>query len=324
MSDFSGRLVSYGIALESTRGTTVDPQFWVRWETADFEDTGKTALNQSAINVLNKYSGAEVVEEDSAGQLAGKVTDHTIGLLMLAAYGGYSVAAHNGETHVYDHTFTESQLNAAPSLTITRVDPNVTNQFAMCMVNQFELDVKAGDFVRHSTSFVGQPSATKTGITPDFVDETEFIAKHVTVKFNNGAAIPVQSLKLTYTKGVNPYWIIGQNNPDNIFADEVELKGEMVLRYTDQTYKNYRFNNTPQAVTVDIINDGVTIGNSAHPTISLDIPKAFLTEWKADQSLSGIVNQTVTFEGTYDLATGKMISCTLTNTHTGYNPAGVS
>jgi hypothetical protein len=323
MTDFSGRLVSYGLALETTRGTAVAPQYWARWESSDFLDTGTTVLNQSAINVLNKYSGAEVVEQWSAGQLAGKVTDHTVGLLLYAAFGSYTKAAHSGETTVFDHTFTESQLNASPSLTIVRVDPNVTNQFTMCMLNSFELHVKAGDYVRHTSNFVGNPS-TSTTATPTFVVEQEFIARHVSVVFNGGSAIPVTSFKLTYSKGVSPYWILGQNNPGNIYAKDITIKGEMVLRYSDDSYKNMRFNATPQSVVVDIKNTQVTIGNTTNPELKITMPQCYVDQWKVEQGLENIVQQTVGFEATYSVTAGTAISAVLTNTHTQYNPAGVS
>jgi hypothetical protein len=323
MTDFSGRLVSYGLALETTRGTAVAPQYWARWESSDFIDAGRTVLNQSAIDVLNKYSGAEVVEQWSTGQLSGKVTDHTVGLLLFAAFGGYTKAAHAGETTVFDHTFTESQLNASPSLTITRVDPNVTNQFTMCMLNSFELTAKAGDFVRHASNFVGNPSASATA-TPNFVVEQEFVARHVSVTFNGGSAIPVNSFKLSYHKGVSPYWILGQNNPGNIYATAIEIKGEMVLRYTDDTYKTMRFNNTPQSVVVDIKNTQVTIGNTTNPELKFTMPLCYVNEWKLEQGLESIVTQTVGFEAAYNLGTSSAITAVLTNTHTQYNPAGVS
>lgn len=324
MSDFSGRLVSYGLALEGTRGTAIAPQFWARWETADFLDAGKTVMNQSAINVLDKHSGAEVVEQSGEGHLAGKVTDHTFGLFLFSAFGGYSKALHAGETTVYDHTFTESQVNASPSLTITRVDPNVTNQFTMAMLNQLEIDVKVGDFVRHSSSFISQPSTTISAVTPAFTVEQEFIAKNASITFNGGANVPVTSFKLTYSKGVAGYWVLGNNAPDNIYANAVEIKGEIVLRYTDQTYKNYRYNNTPVAAVIDIKNSAVTIGNTSSPELKFTMPQCFMTEWKAEQAIDGMVQQTLMFEATYSITAGYAISAVLTNTHTSYNPAGVS
>lgn len=324
MTDFSGRLIQYGIAAETARGTAVAPQFWVQWETASFEDEGKNVLDQSALNVLNKYSGTEVVEQTSAGNLAGRVTDRSFGLILLAAFGGYSVADASGETTVYTHTFTESQLNASPTLTVTRVDPNIQNQYAMTMLNSLELDIKAGDYVRWNAAFVGQPSSVVTGVTPDPVVENDFVSRNATVKFNNGSAIAVQSLKLTYSKNVSPYFVIGKNNPDNIYADSVELKGEFVLRYSDETYKNYRFNNTPVAIEIDVSDTATTLGSASHPGFTITLPLAYCNEWKADQSIDGMVNQTVGFEAVYNLATNTAVSVTLTNTHTSYSPAGTN
>src|SRR5882672_7555409 len=129
---YSGRLTNYGLALETVRGTAVNPGtggFWIRWETADMFDTATTILNQSALNQLDKYSSAEVVETWAQGQIAGKITDHAYGLILYSALGSYAVAAHGSETVVYDHTFTEDQLNAGSTLTITRQDPNVTQQY---------------------------------------------------------------------------------------------------------------------------------------------------------------------------------------------------
>jgi hypothetical protein len=324
MTDFSGRLVSYGLALETTRGTAVAPQFWARWETADFEDEGKSIMNASAVDVLDKYSGSEVVEQTGGGSLAGKITDHTFGLILFSAFGGYSKALAAGETTVYTHTFTESQINASPSLTITRTDPNVQTQYTMAMLNGLDIELKAGDYVRHTSSFMSQPGASTTGITALPIVENEFIAKNATVTFNGGIAVPCNSFKVMYSKDVMNYFTIGKNNPDNIFAQSVEIKGEMVLRYTDDTYKTLRFGNTPQAVVLNVTNSAVTIGNSTHPSLVITMPVCYIEEWKVDQALDGMVQQTVSFNAIYNVATQTAITVALTNTHTQYNPAGIS
>lgn len=320
---FSGRKVNGALSLETIRGTVVAPQFWVYWETNDFEDTGTTILNASAINQLDKYSGAEIVQQWGTGQFAGKITDHTFGLVEYAFFGGYSVATKAGETTVFVHSFTEDQLNACPSLTITRVDPNVVNQYALGMLNSLEVDVKAGDFARHTSQFMSMPSTSATA-TPTYIKENEFVSRHVTVTFNNGTAIPLNNFKLTMTKDVNNYWIIGQNSPGDIFAQSVEIKGEMELLYTDQTYKTMRFNNTPESVVVTIQNTDVTIGASSHPTITYTMPVCYVNEWKVDQSIDGMVQQTVSFEAVATAANGYAIASALTNTHTTYLPGGIS
>jgi hypothetical protein len=328
---YSGRKIKYGLALEATRGTGVAPEVVIRWETADFIDTATTVLNQSAIGVLDKYSNAEIVETWSTGQIAGKITDRGFGLILYAAMGSYSVALKAGESVVYVHTFTESQVNEPTSLTITRYSPNEETQYAMGTLDTLEVDVKVGDYVRHATNFIAQPGTTSAASMPAFEDENEFVSRHATVLFaygvgNFGGSTPIalESFKLNIKKDIKPYFIIGQNNPVDIVSQDQEITGEMVLRWLDSTYYNLRFNNTLQAVQVTVQNNNVTIGSTSHPTLVFTMPAAFLTEWKPDQSIDGIVTQTINFTATYSLDAGYAISAALTNTVTSYSGASIS
>lgn len=326
MTDFSGRKVKYGVARELVRGTAINPTYWVRWETADFMDKALTIQNQSAIGVLDKYSGAQVVEAWSEGQIAGKITDQTFGLFLYSALDTYTHTTHAGESTVFDHTFNESQLNAAGTLTVTRVDPNVNNQYTTAMCNSLEIDVKAGDFVRHVTNFIAQPNVAPGAQTVSFVAENEFKAKYCVAKFatttaglSGAVAVPLANLKLTISKNVAPYWIVGQNNPGDIFAQAVEVKGEFTLRYSDQTYYNLRFNNTQQACSLTISNTDVNIGVvPSHPTVTFTMPQLHVNDWKFDQKIDGMVEQTVSFNAEYSLSSAFALQALLVNTVSAY------
>lgn len=329
-SDYSGRDVQYGAAIETTRGTPVAPWYNFRWETADFEDKATTQLNKSALGVLNQDSGAEITQTWGEGQLAGKITDRAIGLIFYGLQGAYGKATAPGETIVFNHTYTASQANALQSLTITRQDPNIDEQWAEAIVGSFELDAKAGDFVRHVTNFTSQPSTT-TSTSRGYVDEEEFVARHVTCKFANqaggigaAAAIPVTSLKLTVNNNITPYWIIGQNNPNNIFAQSTIITGEIVLLYDSYVYKSMRFNNTPQYVLVTLQNTNVTIGVASHPTITFTMPLCYMTDWKVDQSLDGMVQQTLSFNAVYSLDFGFALDIVQTSLVSSYQAAPAS
>lgn len=330
MSTYSGRKVSIGIAMEGTRSTAEAADFWIRHEEESFLDTAKNIFNESAIGVLNKNSGSEVVDTMGEGSFGGKITDRAFGFLLWGALGSYSVSTTAGESVVYDHSFTESQENAAKTLSITRYDPNQARIFAGAMVNSFEITAAAGDFARHSTAFVSQPSST-TSASPAFVTENEFVARHVTVKFADATdafavatAVNAKSVKLTMNKNSSAYFIVGQNNPDDIFAQSVEITGELVLRYEDQTYYSQRFNNTKKAMQIKLANTGITLGNSSNPTLTLTMPEVYLSEWKLDQGLDGIVEQTLSFNAVYSIASSSALSATLTNTVSSYSTATVS
>lgn len=329
-TDFSGRDIYYGIAIESTRGTPVNPWYGLRWETADFEDKGTTQLNKSALGVLNQDSGAEITQQWGEGQIAGKVTDRAIGVIFYGLMGAYGKATHSGESIVYDHTYTASQQNSLQSLTVTRKDPNVTEQWGEALVGSFDLDVKAGDFVRHTTNFTSQPSAVG-GTTHVYVDEEEFVSRHVEVAFANSYAqlasavnIPVTSFKLTVNNNVTPYWIIGQNNPYNVFAQSTMITGELELLYDSNEFKGIRFANNDQAVRVTVQNTDVTIGTAAHPTIVFTMPTCYLTDWKPDQSLDGMVQQTINFNAVYSLDQGFALNIVQTSLVSNYQAAPAS
>ncbi len=324
MTNFSGRKVAYGIGKETTRGTGVVPSYWLGWMTGDVEDEGKTQLNESAINVLDQNMGAEITELTGGGKIDGLLSDQSFGLVLYSLFGSHSAALHSTETAVWDHTFTESQTNQSQSVTLTRKDPNVDIQFALAMLKSLELDVVSGDYIKYSTEWVTQPSATSAATTA-FLAENHFTAKMATLKLaanvaGLGAATAIQAkeVKLTIDKDVNPYFIIGQNNPEDIFSQKTTVKGDFTLLYTDDTYKTLRFNNTPQAVLIDLKNTGVTIGTASSPELQFQLPQVYLTEWKAAQPIDGMVEQTVTFEGTFSLASAYMMQAILTNTVSTY------
>jgi len=321
---FSGRKVAVGIAKETVRGTGVNPAFWLGWTSTDLADMGKSQMNNSAINVLDENQSAVVVETTGGGKIDGIVPDQGFGLVLYSLFGGYAVASHAGETLVKDHTFSESQSNQSQSVTLTRKDPNVTNQFALSMLKTLSLDVVAGDYVKFSSDWVTQPSTTAT-VTPAFIQENNFISKNATLKFattvaglGTATAVNVKDIKLNFDKKVNPYFVIGQNNPNEIFAEGFTVKGDMTLLYTDDTYKNYRFQNTPMAALLDLKNTAVTIGTSSNPEIQLQLSQAYFTEWKPAQPIDGMVEQSVTFEGTFSIASGYEAQAILTNLVTTY------
>jgi hypothetical protein len=329
--DFSGRDVYYGVAVESTRGTPVNPYFALRWETADFEDKATTVLNKSALGVLNQDSGAEMVEQWGEGQIAGKVTDRAIGVLFYGLQGAYGKSTAPGETIVYNHVFTASQQNALQSLTVTRKDPNVTEQWAESIVGSMAIDVKAGDFVRHTTNLISQPSSVITTTPHAYVSEEEFVSRHVTAQFNNtysglttAPAVPVESLKLEVNNNVTPFWIIGQNNPYNIFAQSTVITGEIVLLYDTNEFKNLRFTtgtNADQSVLITLKNTNVTIGVASNPTITFTMPSCFLTDWKVENSLDSLVKQSISFNAVFSLDLGFALNIAQTSLVSSYQAA---
>ncbi len=320
MADVSGRKVAYGLAKEGTRGTAVTPTFWVPQLSADFQNHSDQVWNESVFGVLNKYTGSEIVRDYAGGKIEGKITDITFGLILYAAFGSYSNALHAGETLVDDHTFTQSQANTTQSLTITRKDGNSDKNYPLAMLKSLEITVMVGEFVKWNADFISKKGVTGTD-TVSYTLENEFKAKYAVVKMaantaglGAATAIPLKSLKLKFDRKINPYYIFGQNDPGEIFNEDFTTSGEMVLRYTDQTYENLQFNNTVQAFLLDLKNTDVTIGATTNPELKFTFPKVDAESWKVDMNKENIVEQTVGFRGLYDFTSASEVTAVLTNT----------
>jgi hypothetical protein len=319
MADVSGRKVSYGLAREGTRGVATTPTNWIPLLTFDFQNKSDTIWNESVFGVLNKNSGSELVRDYAEGKLDGKVTDQTFGLLLYAALGTYSSALHAGETLVKDHTFSQSQVNNPQSLTITRVDGNTDKNYPLAMLKSLEITVVVGEFVKYSADFVSKKGVAGTD-TVAYVLENEFKAKYATAKMaplqaglGAAQAIPMKSFKLKIERKVNPYYVFGSNDPNEIFVEDFSTSGEFVLRYTDQTYENFMFNNTVQALQISVVNSAVTIGTASNPSLTFTLPKADASTWKADMKSDGMVEQAIGFMGLFDFVSASEITAVLTN-----------
>ena len=325
MADFSGRKISVGLGRETTRGTSVAPTYWVKHLETDFLNKIEKIMNESAIGVLDKYSSAEIVKEWAEGKLEGKITDKAFGLILCALFGTTPTSVQQGATGVYDHTFAQSQSNTGTSLTIVRKDGNTNKRYPLAVLNKLDIECVVGEWIKFSAEFISKKGVTNTD-TVAYVAENEFVPKHAVAKMASNVAgigaataIPVKSFKLSIERSVEPYFAFGSNDPSEIYNQEFEVKGDMVLRYTDTTYEDLWVANTNRAVDLNIVNSGVVIGSgSANPAVRFTLPEANLSEWELDQSKDKIVEQTVGFQGLYNLSAAATLTAVLTNTVVSY------
>lgn len=325
MPEFSGRKISVGIGKETTRGTAVAPSYWVKHLDIDFQNKIEKIFNESAIGVLDKYSQAEIVKEWAEGKIEGKVTDKTFGLILASLFGAAPSSVQRGATGVYDHTYAQSQSNTGLSLTIARKDANSDKRYALAVLNKLDIECVVGEFIKFTAEYVSK-KGTAVANTVAFVAENESVPKNAVVKLatnvagiTGASAVPVKSFKLSIERSVEPYFAFGSNDPAEIYNQEFEVKGDMVLRYTDTTYETLWSGNTNQAIDLNIINTGVVIGTgSDNPAVRFTLPEASISEWEVDQAKDKIVEQTVGFQGLYNLTAAATLTAVLTNTVTSY------
>lgn len=324
----SGRLISVGIAKEATRGTAVTPAYWLNQTTIDFLNKIKLVNDDSVFGVLNKYERSDVVERWAEGKIEGYLGDQSMGLIFLGALGTLtSHAVHSGETTVYDNIINQSQSNTPQSLTITRKDVNSDYRYARGMLKTLELDIMVGEngYVKYSSDWIATFSNSTVSDTVSYVAENRFRPKHATVKMASttsglagATAVLLKQLKLTITRTLNPYFVFGSNDINEIYVEDFTVTGDCTLVYTDTTYETLYYNDTQQAMSIDLKNTDVTIGSAANPELIITLPQLTLSIWSAKQDKDKLVEQTFGLQGQYNLSAAQEITVTATNTVPGY------
>lgn len=327
MAEYTGRKVAFSIARETTRGTAETiPDYTLNHMSLGFYPRAEKALNESALGVLARHNDSTTMHRWGEGDFELKAGDQSLGALLHAAMGSVSSGANaDGSGNVYDHTFTMDESNSPASYTLFRKDPNVNEAFALGMITNFELNSELGSWLMLSGGFLSKAGATSTA-TPARITETEFKPKHMGIRLATNTAglgaatdlATVQSFRLTIDRSVERDHTHGTDEPYDISVREYEINGEIVLRHTDQVYRDAFLADTQQAMRISIVNSDVTIGTAENPGLVITLPKVTFDNWEIDQGLGDKVNQTIGFKALYSTTDSSAISAVLTNLVTSY------
>lgn len=325
MTNIIGRQISYGLGVESTRGTAVAPDFWIRHLSADIWTKTDKIFNESANGNVIGANQSDIARQWGEGTLEAKVQNDSFGVVLYGAFGAVSTAENaDASGNVYDHTFTISNSTTPKSLTVAQKSSNADRAYALAVVNSFSLNVEAGQYATFELGVMAKKHASASN-TVAYSSEDEFTSKHATVKFatnvaglSGASAISVESVSFSLSRDVQPYWAHGSVEPAEINGGRVDVSGSMVLRWDSATYEDLFYGDTKQAVEIELVNTDVTIGTSANPTITITMPTVSIESVDVDQSLDSIVKQTVNFNAMFDATTGKAVDVVLTNETTSY------
>src|SRR5687767_13816853 len=107
MARIPGRLLSVGAGVESTRGTSVAPTFWIPDTEFSVMDKNEKAVDASAYGRMESGYDADLVQQWAEGSITGIIYDQLEGVFLKNLFGTVgSVAKGSPNTSVYDHTFT--------------------------------------------------------------------------------------------------------------------------------------------------------------------------------------------------------------------------
>jgi len=318
------RNVSIGFGKETTRGTGVAATAWYPKLDLSFVDHKDKIRNESHIGVLDRYSGSHVVKEWGEGDLEGPIYKNLFGHILVNLFGQTPTTT-TVETTAKKHTFALAQNNTNITHTIAIDDANEDLRFAMGMIDTLTIDYVRDDYVKFTASFLSKKSASASN-SPSFTTDTKFLPGHAVIKAaatgssNLSAASALTniiSLHLEFHKNIKATQGLGSTDLEGLYNAEFEVTGTIERYYDDTTFRGYARNNTNRSLRIDLIDTATTVGASTNPSLRFDFEEVSL-DYPETGDEEGLVTETFSFTGLYNVSAGKTVTAELTNDTSSY------
>lgn len=322
MTTIIGRKVNIGIGKESVRGTAVAPTYWLPKMDFDVDDKINYVVDDSSVGVIESGQGQDITSKYAEGSITGRLSDTTLGLVLLGVFGTDTPASVGGDATVYDHVFTVLESAQHPTLTIGMAGTNESTGYrhALAMIDQLDIDFEVNKYCQYKAGFranVGVAGAN----TPSYTAvENAFLPQHATLKvatnlagLTGASAISTRKVSLSIKTNVEEDWTIGNLAPVDRVNKTFEIEGTIEIVYNDHTYIDLMTADTQKALRLTALMSGTTIGSASNPTLTIDLAKVKFQEVARKISNDDIVTQTLKFKAFYSLTDSKMVTATLRN-----------
>jgi len=288
-----------------------------------FEEKMETIADESAIGTIVDATAHAIVKRWAQGEIGGILNVNCVSLALYALFGSVSSAVDTGTA--YKHTFTLSNSNQSPSLTIAMDDSAQDYRFALSVIQKLTLKVEPGKYVEVTMDFVGK-KGTSSSNTPAFVADYPLKAGSVSMVFATNLAglsgatstACVKNLEITFERTIAHEDCIASIEPTDFISTVFAVSGSFEATYEDEaTYKTLALAGTTKAMRIDML-DGNTIigGATSSPDLQIDLAKVAFMEWSRTVSTNEVVTQSVGFKGLYSISDAQAVVARLTNTVT--------
>lgn len=318
MTKFVGRRGVLGIAKEATRGTPVNPTFWVPVATMSFRDTVEEQREEQGQGVIADSDSKYIVMQKGEGEVEAELYDKAMGLILYSLLGA---APTTTGSNPYTHAYTLSNSNQHGSLALYWKDPDRSDMFPLSVVNSLNASVEASGKVGWTVGFMSKRSREWASQTQNFTSlGNKFLHQHVQIRLAAtvgalSAATPVsaKSLDLTINSNTMHDGVMGTVEPEDILNQQFSVEGSLNLNLEDDTYRDYMLNGTYRAMEIKFL-------GSSTSSLTLQFPRVDFSEWEPDYTLNEIAKQTINFKANYDQANALDIisTCSLINAQASY------
>lgn len=328
MPNHIARRSAVGIAPEVTPGTYVSPTNWTPHQSISLENAPESVPDDSALGVVEQAHDSQVLYNRAEGGIEGFIQDEAFGHYLKSMFGSVSSAAMAGDnSDVYEHTFSVSQTNTRPTLSITEKNPNTDRRFTMALVNRLDIIAEAKMWAKFSATLTSRAStANSPASTPAIVQENKFPPVGISLKYadtvaglSGGTTIPLRTFTASFENG-------GQDDPDVLgaegpvgmisetFQSTITLEG----LYRDDTLRGFAQVAAKKAVGIYLTVPGVTIGDDQQPSLTLLFQPGFFSGWSKSNDLNANVTQSMTFNALYSTTQSKSVQAILKNLEASY------
>lgn len=320
-----GRQVSFGIALEASRGVAESSaDFYIPWMELTAENRHEIVNDEVSLARIEDSDGAAIVKKFGETTIKTKLKDVHIGALLKSLLGSLSSVAKSApNAAVYDHTFSVLQSVSHPTITGFLKDANKDIAFANMLVDYLKISVDTTNYVLYEARLVGKSSASASTTVAhttekDFVPQM-LVFKRATAQSGLDAAseVKIRSLTLEIKQNATPEHVLGDADPNDILNGPLQISGSITLVNDGATFETLQSAETYNALRFDFIHTD-TIGSSSNPELKIDLHRCRISNYEQKRNLNGHIEESFDFKAFYSQADSKMITAILTNLQTSY------
>lgn len=329
MSKGIGRLIQFGVAKESVRGTAeTAATYYIPAAELAIDDKNEKALDEQNIGVIEGSNGEQIIKEWAEAQITAPIGDKHFPLMLVAALGTLTTGDNpDSDASIKDHVVTVGQSAQHQALTLFLDDPLAAQdyKYAMGVLSSLEIKYELGKFLMYTAAFKSKKGATAS-LTPSTTTENRFLPKHLTFKLASAqsglgaaSATVIKSLSLKIEKNVEDDDVLGSTTPADFLNRQLTISGTLEAIWQNESdFKTAFLAGTAKAMRLDLTNTDVTIGNAANPRVLIDLNKVIFTELSRAMGINDVVKQTLAFKAHYSTTDSKMIQATVTNAVASY------
>lgn len=322
-----GRLLSVGLAKETTRGTAAaNASFWINQSELSIDEKREFIQDDTARGVIADAADAEISKSFVEASLRAPVGANHFGLILLGTLGQVSTTGPTDSA--YTHTFSVLNSGQHPSMTIFFDDPiaGADKKFALGVITDLELNAELGKYFEYNASFLAKPGIDAT-LTPASSSDPRFRPKDICVYVANDIGSitasnkrVVEAVSIKISKNVEEVLAFCEDTAPKDFVNKTfAVEGELTAVWENESdYMNDFKGGTAKAFRIEMINTDVTIGTATHPKLTIDLPKVIYQELTRAMGNDETVKQTISFKAYFDTTTGKQIEAKLVNTTSAY------